>query len=611
MVKGCMRRMGYNGPLNNANYFKACFTKPYTFFIHSIIHALSYRKGGYDVMKDYQMCMVTALVLNKKYNFSKIIFHYMKDNITSKSRSWVYPRFVQMMLDHAYPNLVKDEQNDLLVLNHMDNETLIRLSKYHKNWPEPKMKTKFFGFIKSDKYEDPDPVNHLKWRNDTEMKEKSVMSGLQKKKRGGKRTLKVQIEEGSSSQPQKKRRKKAVETLLVDEPEEDETEADVDRDQDQLSLETERLMKDIDDTLEVGKSAGEKVIDDAEKSLFGSEDEVVDRWIKENFDPREREVQKKRKRNTDDDDETYVPPENVEVVKSPSSGGRKKSTSRKRVTTPAARKLKFRLKTKPTSESQNKPPSPPPQSKPPSPPPKQPSLPKQPSPPSQQPLQSPQQHHTLSPIHEQPFITSPHILQTPPTTQPPVHSTPESSGFKDFPHIPDSTVLETLDDFSFVNDDLVKELQKKVEEVLVEKKKLEDRVKFVESENSSLLKKVEADQADIDILKVRIAELEEEKARRDEQNEYFKLKNKELEANYAMKEHEAYMMKKVLENLIGKPIEQRFEEIELEELRARQKAEIEAEMKDKGKGVPVEGVAQVSERLKTMMKMMKKMKMIF
>ncbi|KAJ0752379.1 hypothetical protein HanPI659440_Chr09g0323661 [Helianthus annuus] len=380
MVKGCMLRMGYNGPLNNANYSKACFMKLYKFFIHSVIHALSHRKGGYDVMKDYQMCMVTALVLNKKYNFSRIVFHYMKDNITSGSKSWMYPRFVQMMLDHACPNLVKDEQNDLMLLHHMDNETLIRLSKYTKNWPEPK-KTEFFGFIKSDKYEDPDPVNHLKWRNDAEMKEKSAIDELtkledfcetrndwytkeekEKKKKGGKRTPtpKVQTEEGSSSQPQKKRKKKAVETLLVDEPEEDETEANVEKDR------------------------------------------------------------------------------------------------------------------------------------------------------------------------------------------------------------------------SFVNDDLVKKLQKKVDEVSSEKKKLEKRVKSVESENTSLLKKVETDQVEIDILKVQIAVLEEEKARSDEQNEYFKLKNQELEAKNAKKEHEEYMLKKVLEDLIGKPREQRFEEIELEEVRARREAEIEA-----------------------------------
>ncbi|MFS7918304.1 hypothetical protein Hanom_Chr03g00199411 [Helianthus anomalus] len=31
MVKGCMLRMGYNGPLNSANYLKSCFSKPNKF----------------------------------------------------------------------------------------------------------------------------------------------------------------------------------------------------------------------------------------------------------------------------------------------------------------------------------------------------------------------------------------------------------------------------------------------------------------------------------------------------------------------------------------------------------------------------------------------------
>ncbi|MFS7947993.1 hypothetical protein Hanom_Chr06g00554701 [Helianthus anomalus] len=43
------------------------------------------------------------------------------------------------------------------------------------------------------------------------------------------------------------------------------------------------------------------------------------------------------------------------------------------------------------------------------------------------------------------------------------------------------------------------------------------------------------------------------------------------------------MMNKVLENLLGKSVEQRFEEIEVEEVRARRQAAIEAEMKNKGK----------------------------
>ncbi|MFS7910402.1 hypothetical protein Hanom_Chr02g00105921 [Helianthus anomalus] len=156
----------------------------------------------------------------------------MKENITSGSKTWIYPRFVQMMLDHAYPDLVKDEYNDLLVLYHMDNESLIRLSRYHKNWPEPKKKAEFFGFIKSANYEDPDPVNHLKWRNNEDMKETSAADELEKleefketrnewftkeekKKRSRKTTLKVQAEEGSPSQPKKKRKKKTVQTMLV------------------------------------------------------------------------------------------------------------------------------------------------------------------------------------------------------------------------------------------------------------------------------------------------------------------------------------------------------------------------------------------------------------
>ncbi|MFS7968150.1 hypothetical protein Hanom_Chr09g00794101 [Helianthus anomalus] len=56
------------------------------------------------------------------------------------------------------------------------------------------------------------------------------------------------------------------------------------------------------------------------------------------------------------------------------------------------------------------------------------------------------------------------------------------------------------------------------------------------------------------------------------------------------------MLKKVLEDLIGKPIEQRFEEIELAEVRARREAEMQAGMKDKGKDTLVEDDVQVTER---------------
>ncbi|MFS7967443.1 hypothetical protein Hanom_Chr09g00785811 [Helianthus anomalus] len=380
MVKGCMLRMGYSGPLNSANYLKSCFSKPYKFFIHSVVHALRDRKGGYDVMRDYQMNMVTALVLNKKYNFSKIIFHYMKENITSGSKTWIYPRFIQMMLDHVYPDLEKDENNDLLVLYHMDNDTLIILSRYHKKWIEPTTKAEFFGFVKDANYVDPDPVNHLKWRNDKEMKEPCVTDELEKlanfkntrsewflkeekekKKRGGKRTPKVQAEEGSSSQPNKKRQKKMVETMLVDESEEDETEVDTERNQDPMSPETEQLLENIDYGLETKKAAGEEGNNEGKISSDSEVDET-ERWKKVMSD-KEKEKQKKRKRKGDDDDDLYIPsPEHVQDVQTPpSSGGRKKSNERKRVVSPkVAKRLKILLKSKLIQEL-SQPPSPPPE----------------------------------------------------------------------------------------------------------------------------------------------------------------------------------------------------------------------------------------------------------
>ncbi|XP_021980548.1 nonsense-mediated mRNA decay protein 2-like [Helianthus annuus] len=58
-------------------------------------------------------------------------------------------------------------------------------------------------------------------------------------------------------------------------------------------------------------------------------------------------------------------------------------------------------------------------------------------------------------------------------------------------------------------------------------------------------------------------------------------------------------MNKVLENMLGKSIEQRFEEIEVEEVRAKRQAEIDAQMKDKGKSAEGSVIAERSIVLST------------
>ncbi|MFS7929711.1 hypothetical protein Hanom_Chr04g00335751 [Helianthus anomalus] len=231
MVKGCMLRMGYRGTLNTGNYLKSKFQKSFKFLIHSIMISLSHTKGGYDQMRDYQMNMLTALVLNKKYNFSHIVFHYMAENITANVRAWKYPRFVQMLIDHAYPGIDRNIQNDLLVQAQMSNNTLVQLVKYHPNHPEPDLVIENFGYIKNVKYTDPDPVNHQNWRNQEEMKEVSYADELRilekfkdirnewfLKESGRRHRLATPITEqgeGSSSKPKKKQKKK-VQTMLID-----------------------------------------------------------------------------------------------------------------------------------------------------------------------------------------------------------------------------------------------------------------------------------------------------------------------------------------------------------------------------------------------------------
>ncbi|XP_035838016.1 cyclic nucleotide-gated cation channel beta-1-like [Helianthus annuus] len=265
---------------------------------------------------------------------------------------------------------------------------------------------------------------------------------------------------------------------------------------------------------------------------------------------------------------------------------------------------KIVLKKKTTKETR-KPPTPPHESTPPqSPiqsPPRQPTPPQQSSPPKQPtpPRQPSPLHH--SPPPQQTLFTSQELFQTPPLTQ--MQPGLSSKGLYT-PH----DNLEDIGDFGFANNEQVLKLEKRMDEVLVENKKLvaenkkvsdrekilEMRVKKLEIDNKELVKKIESDQSEIDILKVKIAELEEEKARPDEQNEYFKLKNKEFEAAKALRDHEFYMLNKVVESMLGTSVEQKFEELQVEELRAERQAKIAEQMKDKGKGV--EGSSAVTER---------------
>ncbi|XP_022024811.1 glutamic acid-rich protein-like [Helianthus annuus] len=449
----------------------------------------------------------------------------------------------------------------------------------------------------------------------------------------------VKESEGSSSKP-KKKQKKAASMSLVDEPEEDNPVVTAEKEQVTTTtddpfnvdvlfnadmLETwPEVVANVEQVANVeAQKDKEKVADDIEgddvdKSTTSSSsssddgiDEVESR--KRIQDEIEKEnMLRKRKRQEKDDDDVYVPsPEHVSGSQS-SPKARKKAGGRKKVVSPRIRKVnpkkspKIVLKKKPSKES-TKPPTPPheptsPQSPIHQSPPRQPTPQQQSSPP-----RLPTPPRQPSPIHQSPppqqtLFTSQDLFGTPPLTQ--MQPGSSSRGL----YTPQDNLMD-IGNFDFANNDQLLKLEKKVEEVIVENKKLvaenkkvsdrerflEIRVKKLEDENQVLVKKIDADQSEIDIFKVRVTELEEEKSRKDNQNEYFKLKNKELEAAKKSRNHEFYMLSKVVESMLGTSIEQKFEELQVEEIRAERQAEIERQMKDKGKGI--EGSSAVTERL--------------
>jgi hypothetical protein len=77
---------------------------------HVIISCISNRKGGLDALCAQQQSMMAGLALNIPYNISKYIFDAFSEQlgIHERYKFYMYPRFIQIILNHKYPNLAKN-----------------------------------------------------------------------------------------------------------------------------------------------------------------------------------------------------------------------------------------------------------------------------------------------------------------------------------------------------------------------------------------------------------------------------------------------------------------------------------------------------------------------
>ncbi|MFS7944814.1 hypothetical protein Hanom_Chr06g00516661 [Helianthus anomalus] len=86
------------------------FVHPYwRLLIHMFILCMTENRGGTDQLNITQSAAFTCLITNAPFNYSKYIFEGMKRNVTGvrKDKFLMYPRFLQMIFNARYPDLVR------------------------------------------------------------------------------------------------------------------------------------------------------------------------------------------------------------------------------------------------------------------------------------------------------------------------------------------------------------------------------------------------------------------------------------------------------------------------------------------------------------------------
>ncbi|GJR16050.1 hypothetical protein Tco_0798702 [Tanacetum coccineum] len=93
-----MGNMGYPAD-GTFTFWKSHFTPQWRFLVHHILHCMSPKSGGWDQFGSNLATALICLSTGRIYNFSKLIFDGMVANLKSKTKFFMFPRFIQMILE--------------------------------------------------------------------------------------------------------------------------------------------------------------------------------------------------------------------------------------------------------------------------------------------------------------------------------------------------------------------------------------------------------------------------------------------------------------------------------------------------------------------------------
>ncbi|MFS7952321.1 hypothetical protein Hanom_Chr07g00605611 [Helianthus anomalus] len=178
-TRGCLLRMKCTGDIFSNQINKRDLPMRYKFLLHVLILCISKRRAGYDMANNDLVGLMVALVLNKPFSISKYIFANMKENMTrtgsrtTRNKFWMYPRFLQIIMNFQHPGLPKADNDILKIETMIENSLRIFKGLAVKRYTESEPPRKLIGALEKLDYIAP---AHDKWRHDDSQSDDEVDS---------------------------------------------------------------------------------------------------------------------------------------------------------------------------------------------------------------------------------------------------------------------------------------------------------------------------------------------------------------------------------------------------------------------------------------------------
>nr|GEX18894.1 putative ribonuclease H-like domain-containing protein [Tanacetum cinerariifolium] len=100
-----LAQMGYKKPSTKLTFYKAFFSSQWKFLIHTLLQSLSAKRTSWN---EFSMAMASAFICltkGQKFNFSTYIFDSLVRNVDSSSKFYMYPRFIQLIIQNQVGDL--------------------------------------------------------------------------------------------------------------------------------------------------------------------------------------------------------------------------------------------------------------------------------------------------------------------------------------------------------------------------------------------------------------------------------------------------------------------------------------------------------------------------